>query len=135
MSLSPNFFPYVQPDDPDWRPRLTMYNQSGEYHNGGIWPFICGFHIAALVAAGRHRLAEASLQALTDLIRQHRVADVEYGFNEWHRAQDGTPRGQDWQIWSAAMYLYAVRCVQARTTPFFDRCREERAAALPAVSA
>ena len=62
--------------------------------------------------------------ALTELIRMSREADVEFGFNEWHRAQDGTARGQDWQTWSAAMYLYAARCVETKTTPFLDRCRE-----------
>ncbi len=126
VDLPPNFFPYTQPHDPDWMPRYAKYNQPGEYHNGGIWPFICGFYVAALVAAGRYRLAERTLLALTDLIRQRREADVEFGFNEWHQAQDGTPRGQDWQTWSAAMYLYAAHCVQTQTTPFFDRCRQER---------
>lgn len=123
VELPPNFFPYVWPDDPDWMPRYAKYNQPGEYHNGGIWPFICGFYIASLVAAGRYRLAERTLLALTELVRLRREADVEFGFNEWHRAQDGTPQGQDWQTWSAAMYLYAAHCVQTQTTPFFDRCR------------
>ncbi len=126
VELPPNFFPYVQPSDPDWMPRYAKYNLPGEYHNGGIWPFICGFYVASLVAAGRYRLAERSLLALTELIRHRREADVEFGFNEWHRAQDGTPQGQDWQTWSAAMYLYAAHCVQTQTTPFFDRCRQER---------
>lgn len=123
VELPPNFFPYVRPDDPDWMPRYAKYNQPGEYHNGGIWPFVCGFYIASLVAAGRYRLAERTLLALTELVRLRREADVEFGFNEWHRAQDGTPQGQDWQTWSAAMYLYAAHCVQTQTTPFFDRCR------------
>ncbi len=123
VELPPNFFPYVRPDDPDWMPRYAKYNQPGEYHNGGIWPFVCGFYIASLVAAGRYRLAERTLLALTELVRLRREADVEFGFNEWHRAQDGTPQGQDWQTWSAAMYLYAAHCVQTQTTPFFNRCR------------
>ncbi len=124
VDLPPNFFPYVRPDDPDWMPRYAKYNQPGEYHNGGIWPFICGFYIAALVAARRFSLAEKKLLAFTRLLRQARVADVEFGFNEWHRAQDGTPQGQDWQSWSAAMYLYAAECVLHRKTPFFDEIRK-----------
>ncbi len=126
VDLPPNFFPYVRPEDPDWMPRYAKYNQPGEYHNGGVWPFICGFYIASLVAAGRYRLAERTLLALTELIRARRAAEVEFGFNEWHRAQDGTPRGEDWQTWSAAMYLYAAHCVQTQTTPFFDGGRQER---------
>ncbi len=111
VDLPPNFFPYIRQDDPDWRPRYQKYNLPGEYHNGGIWPFICGFYIAALVAAGKEKLAEKKLVALTNLIKQKRTEDLEFGFNEWHRAQDGTPCGQDWQSWSAAMYLYAAECV------------------------
>ena len=123
VELPPNLFPYIHPDDPDWRHRYQKYNQPGEYHNGGIWPFICGFYIAALVSAGRHRLARKKLLALTDMIQQSRVAQVDYGFNEWHRAQDGTAQGQDWQTWSAAMYLYAAECVELQQTPFFDQIR------------
>jgi hypothetical protein len=126
VDLPPNFFPYIRPDDPDWRPRYAKYNQPGEYHNGGIWPFICGFYVAALVAAERFQLAETKLLALTELISKSRVADVEFGFNEWHRAQDGKPCGEDWQSWSAAMYLYAAESVQQKRTPFFDSIREQK---------
>lgn len=124
VDLPPNFFPYVRPNDPDWFPRYEKYNQPGEYHNGGIWPFICGFYIAALVAAKRYALAEKRLLALTELIRPARKADVEFGFNEWIRAQDGTPQGQDWQSWSAAMYLYAAESVEQKRTPFFEEIRK-----------
>jgi hypothetical protein len=124
VNLPPCLFPYMRPGEPDWMSRYAKYNQPGEYHNGGIWPFICGFYIAALVAAGRYRLAEEKLIALTHLIQQSRVAVVDFGFNEWHRAQDGKPCGEDWQSWSAAMYLYAVCCVEKRKTPFFDKIRK-----------
>jgi hypothetical protein len=95
VDLPPNLFPYIKPDDPDWMPRYENYNQPGEYHNGGIWPFVCGFYVAALVA----------LIALTELVKPAHDANVDFGFNEWLRAQDGTPQGEDWQSWSAAMYL------------------------------
>jgi hypothetical protein len=42
------------------------------------------------------------------------------GFNEWIKAQTGRPMGRDWQIWSAAMHLYAAACVEHGRTPFFD---------------
>ncbi len=124
IDLPPNFFPFMRPGDPDWHPRDARYNQPGEYHNGGIWPFICGFYIAALVATGRQRLARQKLMALTDLVCQARKADIAFGFNEWHRAQDGTAQGEDWQTWSAAMYLYAAACIEHEQTPFFDEMRK-----------
>jgi hypothetical protein len=123
VDLPPNFFPYVRPEDPDWMPRYQKYNQPGEYHNGGIWPFVCGFYVAALVAAGKLALARKKLITLAVLVRQSRVAEVEFGFNEWHRAQDGTPHGQDWQSWSAAMFLYAAACVEQEKAIFFENMK------------
>lgn len=123
VDLPPNFFPFIQPGDADWMPRYERYNKPGEYHNGGVWPFVCGFYIAALVAAGKFRLAEEKLVCLTDLVHQARDATLRFGFNEWIKAQDGLPMGQDWQTWSAAMYLYAAECVQQKRAPFFDAVR------------
>lgn len=125
IDLPPCLFPYIKPGEPDWMKRYSKYNQPGNYHNGGIWPFACAFYIAALVAAGRYKLAEAKLILLTHLIRKSRKAKVDFGFNEWHKAQDGLPYGQDWQTWSAAMYLYAACCVEKRKTPFFDKMRRK----------
>jgi len=123
VKLPPNFFPYVRPEDPDWMARYERYNRPGEYHNGGIWPFVCGFYVAALVAAKKYAIAEKKLMALTELVRPAHEANVEFGFNEWLRAQDGKPGGEDWQSWSAAMYFYAATCVEQKQTPFFDEIR------------
>jgi hypothetical protein len=126
LGLCPNFFPYIQPGDPDWLPRYEKYNLPGEYHNGGIWPFICGFHVAALVAAGKQKLAKKKLLELAYAVKPCRAENAEFGFNEWLNAVDGKPMGQDWQSWSAAMYLYAATCVQQQCTPFFDELREDK---------
>jgi len=123
LELPPCFFPFVQPSDPDWHPRYETYNLPGHYHNGGVWPFVCGFYIAALVAVGERRVAEEKLRALTALVRPSRKAPLtppgSFGFNEWFRAQDGSPAGEDWQTWSASMYLYATACVEAGEAMFF----------------
>jgi hypothetical protein len=120
VRLPPNLFPFIQPRDPDWYPRLDVYNPPGAYHNGGIWPFICGFYVAALVHAGFQELAEQRLDGLTDLVSLGRQPGLAYGFNEWYQAQTGQPSGQDWQTWSAALYLYALASVESRSAPFFD---------------
>ena len=120
VDLPPNFFPYIKPGDPDWRPRYEEFNMPGEYHNGGIWPFICGFYVAALVAAKRYKLAEEKLLILTRLVKMSKTGNVTFGFNEWVKAQNGKPMGEDWQTWSAALYLYAVKCVEEKRTPFFN---------------
>jgi hypothetical protein len=123
VNLPPNFFPYIRTDDPDWLPRYKTFNNPGDYHNGGIWPFICGFYVAALVAAKRYSLAKEKLIELTHLIKLSNTPNLNFGFNEWIKAQDGKPKGQDWQTWSAALYLYAAKCVEEKCTPFFDEIR------------
>jgi hypothetical protein len=123
VDLPPNFFPYIKPEDPDWHPRYTLFNLPGDYHNGGIWPFICGLYVAALVAAKKYTLAREKLVALTLCIQISNTGNVSFGFNEWIKAQNGKPMGQDWQTWSAALYLYATKCVEEKSTPFFDAVR------------
>jgi len=125
LPLPPNFFPFIKPEDPDWRPRYETFNKPGDYHNGGIWPFICGFYVAALVAAKKFRLAEEKLLALTEIVRLAADESLAFGFNEWLKAQNGKPMGQDWQSWSAALYLYAAHCVEEQRTPFFDDIRRD----------
>jgi hypothetical protein len=123
LNLPPNFFPFTNPEDPDWHSRYAQFNQPGDYHNGGIWPFICGFYIAALVAAKHFSLAKEKLIALTHAIQLTTDDKLSFGFNEWIKAQTGKPMGQNWQTWSAALYLYAARCVEEGQTPYFEEMR------------
>lgn len=124
VNLPPNFYPFIKPEDSDWHKRYADYNLPGNYHNGGIWPFICGIYIAALVGAKHFDLAEIKLIELTKLIKRSKTAGLDFGFNEWFRSQNGEPMGQDWQTWSAALYLYAAKCVEEKNTPFFDEIRK-----------
>ena len=117
--LPPNFFPYITRQDPDWRSRYEIYNRPGEYHNGGVWPFILGFYVAAIVAAGFPQLARRKLAALAEFVRNARNSSLAFGFNEWVRASDGVACGEDWQSWSAAMYLYATACVEQNRVLLF----------------
>ena len=65
-----------------------------------------------------------SLWALLICIKISNTGNVGFGFNEWLKAQNGKPMGQDWQTWSAALYLYAAKCVEEKRTPFFDEIRK-----------
>jgi hypothetical protein len=85
---------------------------------------VCGFYVAACVAARRFELAERKLVSLTDPVSRSRNPELGWGFNEWIKSQNGQPCGQDRQTWSAALYLYAAACVEQRTTPFFDEIRQ-----------
>jgi glycogen debranching enzyme len=124
LTCPPIFFLYM-PGDPDWQARYDIFNMPGNYHNGGIWPFVCGFYVAALVAAKKYTLANQKLIELTRIVKLTHTANVSFGFNEWIKAQDGKPMGQDWQTWSAAMYLYAAKCVEEKILLFLMRCENE----------
>lgn len=123
FNLPPCLIPVIHPTDRDWHARYETYNQPGHYHNGGVWPFVCGFYVAALTAAGEHQLAEEKLLELAALVKPSRKANAVFpaalGFNEWFSARDGAPMGEDWQSWSASMFLYAAACVSARRALFF----------------
>lgn len=123
VDLPPCLFPVITSRDSDWRDRYYRYNAPWHYHNGGVWPFVCGFFVAALVAAGDTGLAREKLAALAELVRPSRDRNLDFGFNEWVDPGDGHPHGQDWQTWSAAMYLYAAECLQQGETPYFERPR------------
>jgi hypothetical protein len=98
--------PVVCPGDADWRDYYGSLNLPHHYHNGGIWPFIGGFYVAALLKTGRHAAAASALRNLAALNQQGE-------FNEWHHGETGLAMGVRDQAWSAGMYLFAFECVTA----------------------
>jgi GH15 family glucan-1,4-alpha-glucosidase len=112
--------PPIYPGEDSWREyyRSRNLNLPHQYHNGGIWPMIGGFHVAALV---RHKwLAEAErlLAALADA--NYQGLSGEWEFTEWMHGESGHPMGFAHQAWSAAMYLYAYHAVATGRLPLFD---------------
>ncbi|MCC6390609.1 MAG: hypothetical protein IT167_08400 [Bryobacterales bacterium] len=91
--------------DPDWRDYYGRLNVPHHYHNGGIWPFIGGFYIAALVKTGQMEVAAGALDRLAEM-------NLRGEFNEWHHGRTGEPMGVRDQAWSAGMFVYAVECVR-----------------------
>jgi glycogen debranching enzyme len=85
-----------------------------QYHNGGIWPMVGGFWIAALVASGRKTQARAELVKLA-----RACALKDWAFTEWLHGKTLAPRGMPGQSWNAAAYLMAERAVADGSDPFF----------------
>jgi glycogen debranching enzyme len=87
-----------------WRPYMARHrqNQVWQYHNGGIWPMVGGFWVAALATAGRSRQAQ---QQLVGLARACEVGD--WAFTEWLHGRTLAPRGMPGQSWNAAAFLLA----------------------------
>jgi glycogen debranching enzyme len=109
--------PIIYPGNKDWREyyRNNNLNLPEQYHNGGIWPFVGGFYVAALVKAGQ--LDEARRQ-LEKLARVNRLGvEGEWEFNEWCHGRTGQPMGYPHQAWSAGMFVFAYRCVEKGLVP------------------
>ncbi|HEY9396607.1 MAG TPA: glycoside hydrolase 100 family protein [Burkholderiales bacterium] len=92
-----------------WRPYMSRHQQNfaWQYHNGGIWPFVGGFWVAALAATGLH---EAAQRELVKVARANEVGN--WAFNEWLHGRTLAPSGMDGQSWNAAAFLFAHRVVQ-----------------------
>ncbi|MBA2665959.1 MAG: glycogen debranching protein [Trueperaceae bacterium] len=117
------FYPPIHPGDRDWREyyRSRNLNLPNQYHNGGIWPFLGGFFVAALVSAGHHDRARRSLDLLAEANRAGKHGAWE--FNEWLHGLSGRPMGHPQQAWSAAMYLYALDALERGEPAFFGGWR------------
>lgn len=111
--------PPVEPSAPDWRYFYIFDNLNlpHRYHNGGIWPFIGGFYVAALVKMKHWGPAAEALKKLARINQEGRGGEWE--FSEWLEGKTGKPLGMIFQAWSAGMYLYADHCLRQRKTPFF----------------
>jgi len=86
-------------------------NLAWQYHNGGVWPFIGAFWVAALEAAG---LPGGELRA-----ELARVAAANalggWQFNEWLHGRTMQPQGMPKQSWNAAAFLIADAALQGRS--------------------
>jgi len=109
--------PVIHPGNKDWREyyRNNNLNLPEQYHNGGIWPFVGGFYIAALVKAGRMEAARRQLERLAEVNRLG--VEEEWEFNEWCHGRTGLPMGYPHQAWSAGMYVFAYYCVAQGKVP------------------
>ncbi len=99
----------IRPADSLWRDYMSRHQQNLEwqYHNGGIWPFVGGFWVAALMLAGEQERAGAELLKLA---RVNALDD--WSFNEWLHGQTLEPRGMRGQSWNAAAFLIALDAVR-----------------------
>lgn len=112
--------PPIYPGESNWREyyRSRNLNLPHQYHNGGIWPMIGGFHVAALV---RHQWCDEAERLLIALAQANRQGiSAAWEFSEWMHGQSGHPMGYGQQAWSAAMFLYAEHAINSQELPLFD---------------
>ena len=110
-------YPTIKRGSPEWNEyfQASIAGIPNNYLNGGIWPFIGGFYVCALVEAGRKKEAETELE---NLARVNRLGKVyEWDFNEWVHPLTKIPEGGRHQAWSAGCYLLAYQAVIKNKNP------------------
>ena len=120
---------WTEPDDAGddspglWKSDVDRYqgarwrNRPLQYHNAGIWPFVGGFFVGALIKAERLEHAAVELCRLADA-NEVAAPGGRWGFLEWLDGRDGAPRGTPRQAWSAGAYAYAFQSLAlARSRP------------------
>src|ERR1700680_2681251 len=105
----------IKKDSSLWRAYMGRHRQNfvWQYHNGGIWPMVGGFWIAALVAAGRVE------QAKVELVKLARVCSLRnWAFTGWLQRKTLAPRGMPGQSRNDAAFLIAEHVVSTNATLF-----------------
>ncbi len=114
--------PPIYPRDLEWKSYFSKcISHPYTYLNGGVWPFIGGFYIAALVKLKRYNEAMKELRKLAVACKEGK--EEEWEFNEWLHGETGRPMGGSYQAWSAGMYIYAYECVKRKELPLFESFR------------
>lgn len=124
-------WPPIKKGDREWHSYFSMSDarEPLEYLNAGIWPFIGGFYVAALVKTKQFKKAEKELEKLMeanskvggDAFAQGLKKTTEWGFQEWLDGKTGKPIGHSnpYQAWSAGMYIFANNCVETKRVKYF----------------
>lgn len=137
-------WPPIKPGDKEWHDYFALCDarEPLSYLNGGIWPFIGGLYVAALVKMKDLKKAGAELEKLAEGNLQNikspgfpqymlEVSDRKHipleelkkmrteNFNEWLHGKTGEPKGEPYQGWSAGLYIYAYECVKRNKAIFF----------------
>lgn len=112
-------YPPILPNQKDWRYyyKFCNLNLPHQYHNGGIWPFLGGFYITALMKMKEYKKAEKVFLSLTLLNKKGKHFTFE--FNEWFHGKNLKPMGTIKQAWSASMYIYACEVINGKRALFF----------------
>ena len=104
-----SIYPPIKKGSKDWQDYFedsdarTPYN----YSNGGIWTYIGGFYVLALLKHRKFAEAEKQLKKLAE-------ANMKLGgnFSEWLNGKTGKPSKSGNQAWNAGMYILAYNSLK-----------------------
>lgn len=111
-------YPAMQKGDKDWFSYFEKCSAKDPYQylNGGVWPYLGAFYVAALIKADRLLTAHKELE---NLALANKAGKMEWEFNEWLDGITGKTKGSVYQAWSAGAYIFASECVTQKKVLFF----------------
>ncbi len=113
-------WPPIQKGDSAYHKYFEDCEAREAYHylNAGIWPFIGGLYVSALVKKEKYAKAKKELELLVKANEQARDEKgiKTFGFYEWLDGKTGKVEGgsSPYQAWSAGMYLYAYNALEKK---------------------
>jgi glycogen debranching enzyme len=104
-------YPPIRKGSKNWQDYFADCDAKKPYNylNGGIWTFIGGFYILALLKY--NKISEARLQ-LKQLAKANLQGKSQ--FDEWLHGKSGKPNGGKNQGWNAALYVLAYESVKQK---------------------
>ncbi|MBI2449815.1 hypothetical protein HYV49_05990 [Candidatus Pacearchaeota archaeon] len=104
-------YPPIKKGSKDWQDYFNDCDAKNQYNylNAGIWTFIGGFYILALIKQKQFKEAEHELQKLAE-------ANMKGNFSEWLHGKTGKTgsKANDNQAWNAGMYISAYESLKRK---------------------
>jgi glycogen debranching enzyme len=114
--LDPPYKPGEDGFDVEFNRKVPIQHRSDpyNYHNGGVWPFVGGFHVMAL----QRRKDQSAGDELLKLARANNIMrrGEKVGFNEWLNGRNAKPLGQHGQSWNAGTFVGAYLALKGHDT-------------------
>jgi len=101
-------YPVFRKGTKEWKKYFEKCDAKLPYHylNGGIWPYIGGFYVLALIKYKRFKEAEKELDKLAESI-------LKGNSPEWLDGKTGKPYGK-LQAWNVGMYILAYESLKKK---------------------
>jgi len=114
-----SIFPPIRRGSREWHSYFSkcLAGKPHWYLNGGVWPYIGGFYVSALVKTGRFEKAGENLRLLAEANRLGKKGKWE--FNEWIHPVSKKAQGSAYHAWSAGSFLFALKSLEQKRLPLF----------------
>jgi glycogen debranching enzyme len=108
-------FPPITPKHKDWQPyyRDSEAGVPHHYLNGGVWTYIGGFYVLALIKVGKMDYAYQMLEKLAEANMK-----LDGNYSEWFHGKTGVASDGGGQGWNAALFILALESFKKKRVLF-----------------